>query len=139
MRVLFLRCPVNISKTKSITAISQVNTQDKKNAKNLNCFHVSRGRHTSASIWRKETIKDHYYDEVIFKRYARQFRRLMNVVTNIYLLIHLRIGSCLACVYRVINARGKFGEHERSVRVARGAAESNSCFLSALQTSQVHP
>ena len=51
----------------------------------------------------------------------------------------LRIGSCLACVYRVMDARGKFGEHERSVRVARGAAESTSSFLSALQTSQVHP
>ena len=50
-----------------------------------------------------------------------------------------RIGSCLACVYRVMDARGKFGEHSRSVRVARGAAESNSSFLSALQTSQVHP
>ena len=36
-------------------------------------------------------------------------------------------------------ARGKFGEHEKCVRVARGAAESNSSFLSALQTSQVHP
>ena len=34
-------------------------------------------------------------------------------------------------------ARGKFGEHERCVRVARGVAESNSSFLSALQTSQV--
>ena len=32
----------------------------------------------------------------------------------------LRIGSCLACVYRVMDALGKFGEHERSVRVARG-------------------
>ena len=51
----------------------------------------------------------------------------------------LRIGSCLACVYRVMDARGKFGEHKRSVRVARGIAESNSSFLSALQTSQVHP
>ena len=40
---------------------------------------------------------------------------------------------------RVMDARGKFGEHERSVRVARGAAESNSSVLSALQTSQVHP
>ena len=30
---------------------------------------------------------------------------------------------------------GKFGEHEKSVRVA----ESNSSFLSALQTPQVHP
>ena len=27
----------------------------------------------------------------------------------------------------------EFGEHERSVRVARGVAESNSSFLSALQ------
>ena len=52
---------------------------------------------------------------------------------------NLRIGSCLACVYRVVDARGKFGENERSVRVARGAAESNSSFLSALQTSKVHP
>ena len=34
-------------------------------------------------------------------------------------------------------ARGKFGEHGRSVRVARGVAEGNSSFLSALQTSQV--
>ena len=51
---------------------------------------------------------------------------------------YLRIGSCLACVNRVMDARGKFGEHERSVRVARGVAESNSSFLSALQTSQVH-
>ena len=30
----------------------------------------------------------------------------------------LRIGSCLACVYRIMDACGKFGEHERSVRVA---------------------
>ena len=29
------------------------------------------------------------------------------------------------------------GEHERGVRVAQGAAESNSSLLSALQTSQV--
>ena len=38
-----------------------------------------------------------------------------------------------------MDARGNFREHERCVRVARGAAESNSGFLSALQTSQVHP
>ena len=38
-----------------------------------------------------------------------------------------------------MDVRGKFGEHEKYVRVARGAAESNSSFLSALQTSQVHP
>ena len=33
-----------------------------------------------------------------------------------------------------MDARGKFGEHERCARVA----ECNSSFLSALQTSQVH-
>ena len=37
--------------------------------------------------------------------------------------LDLRIGSCLAYLYRlyqVIDARGKFGEHESSVRVGRG-------------------
>ena len=34
-------------------------------------------------------------------------------------------------------ARRKFGEHERCVRVAWGVAKSNSSFLSALHTSQV--
>ena len=34
-------------------------------------------------------------------------------------------------------ARGKFGEHERGVRVVPEAAGSNSSLLSALQTSQV--
>ena len=53
--------------------------------------------------------------------------------------LNLRIGSCLVCIYRVMDARGKFEEHGRSVTVARGADESNSSFLSALQTSQVHP
>ena len=38
-----------------------------------------------------------------------------------------------------MDARGKFGEYERSVRVARGDSRENSSFLSALQTSQVHP
>ena len=38
-----------------------------------------------------------------------------------------------------MDALGKFGEHERYIRIARGATESNSSFLSALQTSQVHP
>ena len=37
-----------------------------------------------------------------------------------------------------MDARGKFGEHEKYIRVAQGPAESNSNFLSALQTSQVH-
>ena len=38
-----------------------------------------------------------------------------------------------------MDARKKFGEHEKCVRVARGTAEINSSFLSAPQTSQVHP
>ena len=54
-------------------------------------------------------------------------------------ILCLRIGSCFACVYQVMDAHGKFGGHERRVRVALGCASSNSSFLSALQTSQVHP
>ena len=33
-------------------------------------------------------------------------------------------------------ARGKFGEHERCVRVARGVAESNSSFLIVKKTAE---
>ena len=36
-----------------------------------------------------------------------------------------------------MDARGKSGEHERCVRIALGAAESNSSFLSALQIFRV--
>ena len=50
---------------------------------------------------------------------------------------HLTIGSYVSVRSSRYEARGKFGEHERCVRVARGVAESNSSFLSALQTSQV--
>jgi len=45
--------------------------------------------------------------------------------------------SCVSVRMSRYWARGKFGEHKRCVRVARGAAESNSSLLSALQTSQV--
>ena len=60
-------------------------------------------------------------------------------VTRLPSIYYLRIGSILACVYRVIDERGKFGEHKGSVRVTQGIAESNVSFLSALQTSHVHP
>ena len=45
-------------------------------------------------------------------------------------------GVFVTSQHRVMDARGKFGEQERCVRVARGVASS---FLCALQTSQVHP
>ena len=35
-------------------------------------------------------------------------------------LKEILMNKCLACVYRVMDARGKFEEHERCVRVARG-------------------
>ena len=38
-----------------------------------------------------------------------------------------------------MDTRGTFGKQQRCVRVARGAADSNSSFLNALETSQVHP
>ena len=40
------------------------------------------------------------------------------------------IGPWLACVHRVMDVRGKFREHDRRVRVAQGAAETTSSFLS---------
>ena len=42
----------------------------------------------------------------------------------------LKIGSYVSVRSSRYEARGKFGEHERCVRVARGVAESNSSFLS---------
>ena len=56
---------------------------------------------------------------------------------NCYSYFCLTIDSCLSVRSSRYEACGKFGEHERCVRVARGAAESNCIFLSALQTSQV--
>ena len=52
-------------------------------------------------------------------------------------LIKLTIGSYVSVHSSRYEARRKFREHERCVRVAQGIAESNSSFLSALQTSQV--
>ena len=46
----------------------------------------------------------------------------------------------LYCVLSSYGARGKFGEHERSVRVrvAHGDSRNSTCsFLSALQTSHM--
>ena len=51
--------------------------------------------------------------------------------------LHLTIGSYVSVRSSRYEARGKFGEDERCVRVSRGVAESNSSLLSALQTSQV--
>ena len=51
--------------------------------------------------------------------------------------IKLTIGSFVSVRSSRYEACGKFGEHERCIRVARGIAESNSSLLNALQTSQV--
>ena len=47
---------------------------------------------------------------------------------------YLRICSCLACVYRVMDACGKFGEHDWCVRVL----ECSSNFPSASITRYTH-
>ena len=51
--------------------------------------------------------------------------------------VNLTIGSHVSVRSSRYEARRNFGEHERCARVARGVAEGNSSFLSALQTSQV--
>ena len=53
------------------------------------------------------------------------------------IFVRLTIGSYVSVRSSRNEVRGKFGEQERCVRVARGVTESNSSFLSALQTSQV--
>ena len=52
-------------------------------------------------------------------------------------VLNLTISSYVSVRMSRYWACGKFGEHKRGVRVARGAAESNSSLLSALQISQV--
>ena len=49
----------------------------------------------------------------------------------------LTIGSYVSVHSLRYEARGKFEELERCIRVAQGVGKSNSSFLSALQTSQV--
>ena len=41
-------------------------------------------------------------------------------------VLYLRIGLCLGCIYRVMDARRKFGEHDGKVRVVWDVTESNS-------------
>lgn len=45
-------------------------------------------------------------------------------------VLYLRIGSCLACIYRLMYPCGQFGEHKRSINVALGCTSSNYSFLS---------
>ena len=52
-------------------------------------------------------------------------------------MIQLTIDSYISVRSSRYEARGKFGEHERCIRVAQGIAKSKSSFLSALQTCQV--
>ena len=51
----------------------------------------------------------------------------------------LTIGLCLVKIYQDMDANWKFGEQERSIRVAWGKLKSISNLQSALQTSQLHP
>ena len=71
-------------------------------------------------------------------KFASRRERLRKEVILIIFFFYLTIGSYNSVRSSRYEARRKFGEHERCVRVARGVAESNSSFLSALQTSQVN-
>ena len=52
-------------------------------------------------------------------------------------MIQLTIDSYISVRSSRYEEHGKFGEHERCVRVAQGIAKGKSSFLSAPQTSQV--
>ena len=65
----------------------------------------------------------------------RQTAKAKTFVFNkmiIEISVNLRICSCLACVYRVMDARGKFGEHEKCVREAQPRATIAFWVLSKL-------
>ena len=50
----------------------------------------------------------------------------------------VELNTSAAHITKLYSVNGRFGEQERSVRVARGPTKTNSSFSSALQTSQVH-
>ena len=60
-----------------------------------------------------------FFETVLGKEHTgKVFKKLLG---NFYFLgITLGDGLCLSCDYRVMDSRGKLGEHERSGRVARG-------------------
>ena len=60
----------------------------------------------------------------------KKVNNIAMLIKNLFML-SVRISS-YGCTHR-------FGEHVKFLRVARGASDSNSSFLSAFQTSQVHP
>ena len=51
---------------------------------------------------------------------------------NLVFIFQLTIGSQVSVHLLRYEASGKFGEHKRCIRVARGIAKSNSSFLNAL-------
>ena len=66
---------------------------------------------------------------ITFEKLCFSCQRLENYV--IFDLIPLTIGSYVSVRSSRYEARGKFGEHERCVRVARGVAESNFIVLTS--------
>ena len=87
------------------------------------CFHImspQKGPQNSSFNFyifqQNKIVKEHF---VVISGFTHKYGSL-NLIHIVAELGKQRIGSCLACVYRVMDARRKFGEHERSVRVARG-------------------
>ena len=56
--------------------------------------------------------------------------------TSIFHRLDLGNGPCLTCVYRVMNARAKFGEHERNVRARHTKAREK---LPAAGSIKIYP
>ena len=81
-----------------------------------------------------------FFQEIILRKYFMERTTIGTVYKHLFFAFlspgsYSTIGSCASVRSSRYEAGGKFGEHERCVRVARGVADSNSSFLSALQTS----
>ena len=90
------------------------------------CSARRRGNGTEKSTPASETLKKPGFNSVTGKRCITRCATLKD---------RFMLGVFIS---GVMYARRIFGEHERKERVAQGAAKSNSSFLGALQTSQVH-
>ena len=87
---------------------------------------VKAGHHLDQQIGRqlrhsRKRTFEHFIDPRISTNYPVKsiFLKILIPISNRSGNCYLRICSCLACVYRVMDARGKFGEHEKCARVAR--------------------
>ena len=81
----------------------------------------------------------HNTDNTISLAFIQYFIVFLSLLSFVFLTKSLEISSCLAYVLRGMHARGKFGEHERSVELLQARARLLTLpILECPKISQVH-